>query len=116
MKSASTDTSTNIFVRFRLLTWLGAFFCFVLVPALLINEALGSMLQLRSDKERRQLFKEMDDRLSYLTRHADESHYYHSLLKNAFKKASQSARPLDEFAGSIELLRRRFPGALRFIV
>ncbi len=116
MKSASTDTSTNIFVRFRLLTWLGAFFCFVLVPALLINEALGSMLQLRSDKERRQLFKEMDDRLSYLIRHADESHYYHSLLKNAFKKASQSARPLDEFAGSIELLRRRFPGALRFIV
>ncbi len=98
------------------MTWLGAFFCFVLVPAFLINEGLDSMLQLRSEKERSLVFKEMDDRLSFMTRHADEQHYYHSLLKNAFTRASRSRAPLQSIKNSIRLLRQRFPGALRFIV
>lgn len=108
--------TSSIFVRSRLMTWLGAFFCFILVPAFLINEGLDSILQLRSEKERSLIYKEMDDRLSFLTRHADESHYYHSLLKNAFSRASRSSSPLRSIEKSIALLRHRFPGALRFIV
>ncbi|HNX76888.1 MAG TPA: SpoIIE family protein phosphatase [Candidatus Rifleibacterium sp.] len=113
----SSESSTgSVFFRFRLMAWLGAFFCFVLVPALLINEGLGSMLQLRSDKEQRRIFKEMDDRLSFLTRHADEQHYYHSLLKKSFQKATASSDPLQSIKASIALLKKRFPDALRFIV
>ncbi len=110
------DGKGSIFLRYRLMTWLGAIFCFILVPAFLINEGLGSMLRLRSEKEQRRIFSEMDDRLSFLTRHADERHYYHSLLKRAFQKAIRSDEPLKSFGRSIDLLKKRFPGALRFIV
>lgn len=106
----------SVFVRFRLMTWLGALFCFVLVPALLINQGLGSMLELRSENERARVFKEMDDRLNFLTRNADESHYYHSLLKNAFNRALASDNPAVAIGKNLQRLRARFPGALRFIV
>ncbi len=110
------EVKGSIFLKYRLMTWLGALFCFILVPAFLINEGLSSMLGLRSEKEQNRIFSEMDDRLSFLTRHADERHYYHSLLKRAFQRAASSGEPLKNFGSSIELLKKRFPGALRFIV
>ncbi len=85
--SNNTITS-SIFVRFRLLTWLGAFFCFAVVPVFLIDAGLSSILQLRHEKELRHIFNEMDDRLNFMTRYADEPHFYHSLLKAAFDEAT----------------------------
>ena len=106
----------SIFSRFRLLTWLGAFFCFFLVPLLLTNEGLSSMLRIRCATEQEKIFSQMDNHLNFLIQHADEPRYFHQLMKNAFNKAILSNAPQQSIEKSIKWFKNRFPGSCKFIV
>lgn len=106
----------NLFSRFPALTWLGAFFCFLVVPLLLVNEGLQSMLRLRHASECEALFRQMNDQLTFIARHTDESHYFHRLLHYHFQRSVNSGDPVKSMQQRIEKLRKMFSGSMRFIV
>ena len=107
---------SNIFSKYRVLTWLGAFFCFILIPLLLINALIDSTLRLRSENERQKIFTEMDARLDYLSQNVDISFYLHKLLKTSIDRAESSSHPLASLEKSIKACKKRYPGLLKFIV
>ncbi len=102
--------------RFPLLSLLGAVFCFLVVPFWLINAGLSRILTLRSEKETADVFRQMDNRLEFLLRYTDDQHYFHAVFKRVFNRALNSSDPVKSIETGIELLKKRFPGALRFIV
>lgn len=110
------NQARNLFSRFPALTWLGAVFCFILVPLLLINEGLNGMLRLRHEGECDELFRQMNDRLNFIARHADESHYYHRILSYHFRRATRAADPIESMGIRISQLKKQFPDTMRFIV
>jgi len=107
---------SNIFSKFRVLTWLGAFFCFVLIPLLLVNALIDSNLRLQSENEQQKIFAEMDARLDYLSQNVDISFYLHRLLKTTTDRAEKDAQPLANLGKSIKAIKKRYPGLLKFIV
>lgn len=74
------------------------------------------MLRLRHDSECDELFRQMNDRLNFIARHADESHYYHRILHYNFKQASKAADPIGNLGARIKNLKNQFPDMMRFIV
>jgi hypothetical protein len=96
--------------------WLGAIFCFFIIPLLLVDTALSGMLRLRHEEECFRIFADMSDRLTFMSRQADEAHYFHQLLQHSFKRATGSHDPIKSLAGSIAQLKKAFPDNLRFIV
>lgn len=96
--------------------WLGAFFCFVAVPFLLVNTALYSMLKARSQNEKQEIFMEMDNKLNFAFRYSRDAHYFHDIFQRQFIKASRHESPVEAFAVAIKHLRERYPSGLRFIV
>lgn len=96
--------------------WLGAFFCFIAVPFLLINTALYAMLKARSQNEKQEIFTEMDNKLNFAFRYSRDAHYFHDIFQRQFKRASRHESPVEAFAVSIKNLRDRYPKGLKFIV
>ena len=106
----------NVFSRYRLLTWLGAFVCFVLIPVLLLNALIDNTLRLRYEEERQRVFVEMDSRLDFLSQHVDISFYLHKLLKQLVDRADKHASPVQSLKASITAIKSRYPGLFKFIV
>lgn len=112
-KISSTE---NIFKKFPLLTWLGAILAFLVIPLVLLNSGLESMLKLRYETEVRKTHKLMDDHLEFLLKHSNDAQYFHLLFKKVFENAINSQNPEKTLAKHIKTLRRRFPGHFKFIV
>jgi len=113
---AATNQQNSLFKQYRGLTAIGLVFCFILLPAWLINLSLKRSTNLFYKAEKELLFQEMNDRLNFLTRNSSDSHYYHKLLNHYFTISTTSDRPIEQFESSIKLLKKLFPDQLRFIV
>lgn len=90
--------------------------CFILIPLLLVNVLIDSMLRLRSENECQQTFAEMDTRLDYLSQNVELASYLHKLMKRHVDKADKSSQPLTSLKSSIKGIKSQYPGLLKFIV
>lgn len=113
---AANNQQHSLLKRYRGLTAIGLAFCFFLLPMWLINLSLTRSANLHYKAEKELLFQEMNDRLNFLAKNTSDSHYYHKLLSYYFNHATNTERPVEEFAKAMALLRDKFPGQLRFII
>jgi methyl-accepting chemotaxis protein len=110
------DAKDSLISKFPLLSVLGAAFCFLVVPFVLLDVGLERMLSLRHEQETTAVFKQMDSRLEFLLRHSDDQHYFHAIFKRIFTRATTAKDPLASIEKSISQLRKRFGKHLEFIV
>lgn len=106
----------NVLRKYRALTWIGAAICFVLIPLLLLNALIDNMLRLRSEKEKQQVFAEMDTRLDFISQNVDIAFYLHKLMQKHVDLADRHTQPLKSLGNSIAALKSRYPGLFKFIV
>ena len=110
------DKNRSIFAKFPIVTWIGALFCFLLFPALIINASLESILALRIENAKNKLFQQMDSSLEFLDTMSNDRKYFHQLLLKQFDKIDSSRNVLKEAKKRISLLKNKYPDIFKFIV
>ncbi len=106
----------SMFARFPALTWIGGIFCFLVLPFLLVNEGLESLLQLRHEREVDQVLQQMDSRLDYLKKQVDDAAFFQKILSLHYKRALSADNPIEAFSASKKWLQKTFPARFKFIV
>ncbi|GAB4277165.1 MAG: hypothetical protein Kow0029_19740 [Candidatus Rifleibacteriota bacterium] len=112
----ATKENKSLYSKFPLLTMLGAVFSFVIIPFLLLDAGLDSMLNIRAEQEISKTFEKMKENLDFLVSRSDDRKYFHSILKKAFEDALNSSDPVESIGRSIGLLKKKFPDSFKFIV
>ena len=103
----------------RTASWLqytGLVFCFFVFPLFVFNSSLASLLNLKLDNHKHQVYQQLSDRLKVLMPYNDERSYYHLLLQRIFNIAVQQPEPLPYLEKAIARLKKNHPGCLEFIV
>lgn len=108
--------SKSINRRWPLLFWLGAIFCFVLFPVLLLDIGLQNILETRSELQKNHIYRDLNNQIEKIMQYGDGRHYYHALLKKTCEIASAQKDPIAYLEAAIGHLKLTNPGAFRFIV
>lgn len=99
-----------------MLQYIGLVFCFFVFPFFVFNTSLGSLLELRLENHRHEVFQKLSERLKILMPYGDERRYYHLMLQKVFNIARQQPDPVIYLEKAIERLKSRHPQRLEFIV
>ncbi|MGM0601602.1 MAG: PP2C family protein-serine/threonine phosphatase, partial [Candidatus Rifleibacteriota bacterium] len=110
------NSKTRIRWRWPLLFWFGVLFCFFIFPLFLVDVGLDSYLETRKDLQRKQRFKQMNNRLEMLLQYGNSRHYYHALLKRITDFAQESEDPIAYLRRALSHLKKVNPGVFKFIV
>jgi len=98
------------------LQYTGLVFCFFVFPFFVFNASLGSLLALRLENHRHEVFQQLSDRLKLLMPYKDERRYYHLMLQRLFDIARQQPDPVTYLEKAIARLKQRHPQRFEFIV
>jgi len=85
-------------------------------PFFVFNSSLASLLELKLDNHRHQVYQELSERLKILMPYNDERRYYHLMLQTSFDIAVQQADPVVYLEKAIARLKKNHPGCFEFIV
>ncbi len=99
-----------------LLQYIGLVFCFFVFPFFVFNSSLASLLDLRLENHRQQVYQELSDRLKMLMPFNDERRYYHLMLQKVFNIALEQPDPFKYLEQAIARLKQNHPGRFEFIV
>jgi len=116
LKSKIWQQDASISRRWPLAFWAGAVFCFFVFPLFLIDVGLDSYLSTRKNLQKKEIFRQLNQRLDMLLQYSNSRHYYHALLKKTVEFANQSQDPLAYLNRALPHLKKRNPGIFRFIV
>ena len=96
--------------------WIGAVFCFVIFPILLLDVGLDSYINTKNEVERQEAYRNLSIELEKILQYGDAKHYYHSLLSKIFEIAEEEKDSLGYLKKAIKNLKERNPGAFTFVV
>jgi serine phosphatase RsbU (regulator of sigma subunit) len=116
LKNAIWQQDATISRRWPIAFWAGAIFCFFIFPLFLIDVGLDSYLTTRKSLQKKEIFKQLNQRLEMLLQYGNSRHYYHALLKKTVEIANKSQDPLAYLSRALPHLKKRNPGVFRFIV
>ncbi len=102
--------------RWPYLFWGGVLFCFFLFPLLLLDVGLETMLETRSQVNKKAAYLKLDKKIEKITRYSNSKFYYHALLKKIFEIAHKTPEPLAYLKDALEHLNKRNPGTFSFVV
>ena len=111
----SNEKKTNI-KSWSLGLWLGAIFCFVVFPVLLLDVGLDSYISTKNEVERQETYRDLGINLEKILQYGDARHYYHSLLSKIFDIAEEQNDSLAYLQKAINNLKERNPDVYTFIV
>ena len=96
--------------------WLGAVFCFVIFPILLLDVGLDSYINTKNEVEKQEAYRNLNINLEKILQYGDAKHYYHSLLSKIFEIAEKEKDSLGYLKKAIHNLKERNPGAFSFVI
>ena len=96
--------------------WLGAVFCFVIFPILLLDVGLDSYISTKNEVEKQEAYRNLNINLEKILQYGDAKHYYHSLLSKIFEIADNEKDSLSYLKIAIRNLKERNPGAFSFVI
>ncbi|PKL48252.1 MAG: hypothetical protein CVV42_10250 [Candidatus Riflebacteria bacterium HGW-Riflebacteria-2] len=99
-----------------LLQYTGLVFCFFVFPFFIFNASLASLLELKLENHRHQVYQKLSDRLKPLLPYNDERRYYSLLLQKIFNIAVQQPDSAAYLKKAIARLKDNHPGRFEFIV
>ena len=102
--------------RWPYLFWGGVLFCFFLFPLFLLDVGLETMLETRSQVNKKAAYLKLDKKIEKITRYSNSKFYYHALLKKIFEIAHKTPEPLAYLKDALEHLNKRNPGTFSFVV
>lgn len=111
----SNEKKTNI-KSWSLGLWLGAIFCFVVFPVLLLDVGLDRYISTKNEVERQEAYRNLSIDLEKILQYGDAKHYYHSLLNKIFDIAEEQKDSLAYLQKAINNLKKRNPNVYAFIV
>lgn len=111
-----SDGSKSMIQRWPLLFWLGAIFCFILFPILLLDIGLQNVLETRRELQKNQIYRDLNNQIEKVMQYGDGRHYYHALFKKMCEIASAQKNPIAYLEAAINHLKATSPGSFRFIV
>lgn len=109
-----SDVNKNRFNR--LLSYLVAFFCFILFPSFVIDVGLKNYYEQQLQNYKNKQFELLNNQLDYLDEYSDNDKYFSSLLTKIFDKASHSKDPIKKISFSINKLKNNYGDKIKFIV
>jgi HAMP domain-containing protein len=99
-----------------LLQYAGLVFCFFVFPLFVFNASLASLLDLKLNNHKHQVYQQLSDRLKLLLPYNDERRYYSFVLQKIFNLATQQSDPAAYLEKAITRLKNNHPGRFEFIV
>lgn len=101
---------------FGLLKWLAIIVYGILLPVYLLFFAINSHFQMLGERQRSVFIEKMEHRLDRLASYHRDEVFFHGLLQENFVRADLAGEPIEELKKTIDRLKSRFPGGLKFIV
>ena len=102
--------------KWSFLFWVGAFFCFIVFPILLLDVGLESYINTKNKVEEREAYRRLEISLEKILQYGDARHYYHSILSKLFDIAESEPNTLDYLKIAIPYFKSRNPGIFNFVV
>ncbi len=102
--------------KWSLLFWIGAVFCFVIFPILLLNVGLDSYIKIKNEIEEHEAYRKLGINLEKILQYGDARHYFHSLLSKLFEVAEAESDSLAYLSRAIPHLKKRNPGIFNFVI
>ena len=96
--------------------WIGAVFCFVIFPVLLLDIGLDSYINTKNEVERQEAFRNLSIDLEKILQYGDAKHYYHALLGKIFDIADDEKDSLGYLKKAIRNLKDKNPGEFSFVI
>ena len=99
-----------------LLQYTGLVFCFFVFPFFVFNASLASLLDLKLDNHRHQVYQQLSAQLKLLLPYNDERRYYSLMLQKIFNIAVQQPDPSAYLEKAIDRLKKNHHGRFEFVV